>query len=433
MGQQPIKIVKWTLLFACVFGYWQTRAHPMPSSIVNLFVLENSIKGEAKIPLMELQSAIGETQTKNIKSLFLKHYFLEHIVAISEKKKWTTHIDSIATLDGKDPIVGNYKEILVYFELNTADKKNLRSFTFNYDAVVHQVVTHKILVYIQQDWYNGIQDEKKAKQIGIIELNIPKGIILPLEVNLQKGSWWTGFKGMLTLGMEHIKEGTDHLLFLLVLLLPATLTLNGKRWGGFGGIKHSIIKLLKVVTAFTIGHSITLLIGALGWLHLPSQPVEVLIAISILVSSVNAIRPIFYGKEMYVAAGFGLIHGLAFATVLSNLSLDKSTMTLSILGFNIGIEIMQIFAIISIVPLIILLSQTELYKWIRVIWAVLAGLAALSWIMERLSGKPNKISILIQKMIVFTPSEILLFALFTLIILALHYKRRNTLNQSQNI
>ena len=143
--------------------------------------------------------------------------------------------------------------------------------------------------------------------------------------------------------MRHIAEGTDHLLFLLVLLLPAPLLLTkGRRWGGFGGVGYSLRRLLLIVTAFTLGHSFTLLLGALGWVRLPSQPVEVLIAVSILVSAGHAVRPLFPGREAWVAAGFGLVHGLAFASTLANLHLEAGPMALSILGFNLGIELMQL-------------------------------------------------------------------------------------------
>lgn len=98
----------------------------------------------------------------------------------------------------------------------------------------------------------------------------------------------------------------------------------------FGGIRYSVVRLFKIVTAFTIGHSVTLLAGALGWLRLPAQPIEVLISFSILASAVHAIRPLFPGKEGWVAAGFGLVHGLAFATVLSNLELSGGKLALSI-------------------------------------------------------------------------------------------------------
>jgi HupE / UreJ protein len=388
------KILLWLLLF---FAVSDAMAHPMPNSVVHLSVLENSISGVAKIPLLELQSAIGEQQYDNLNNLFFKDYFLHHIAVVSGTTKWATNIDSLATIEDNDPIIGKYKEVLVYFTLTPPNANLLRTFTFNYDAVIHQVITHKILVFVHQDWSNGIHGESNAQEIGIIQLDIPSGKIYPLAVSLQKGSWWKGFKSMLHLGMNHIKEGTDHLLFLLVLLLPAMLLINGKRWGKFGGTKYSVVRLLKIVTAFTIGHSITLLIGAMGWLKLPQQPVEVLIAFSILVSAIHAIQPIFPGKETYVAAGFGLIHGLAFASILANLKLGAGTMALSILGFNLGIELMQLFIIAIIVPWLILLSKTVFYDWFRIVAATLAAIAALAWIAERISGNGNIITAFVTK------------------------------------
>ena len=171
---------------------------------------------------------------------------------------------------------------------------------------------------------------------------------------------------------------------------------NGKKWGAFGGIRYSITRLLKIVTAFTIGHSVTLLTGALGWLKLPGQPVEIGIAISILVSAIHAIRPIFPGKEIFIAGGFGLIHGLAFAAVLANLHLGGAQLALSVLGFNIGIELMQLFVIVLTIPWLMLLCKTPLYKWVRTTGAVLAGIAALAWIMERSTGKANFITDFVQ-------------------------------------
>jgi hypothetical protein len=189
---------------------------------------------------------------------------------------------------------------------------------------------------------------------------------------------------MVGLGVRHIAEGTDHLLFLLVLLLPAPLLLTKtRRWGRFGGVRYSLVRLLGIVTAFTLGHSLTLLLGALGWVRLPTQPVEVLIAVSILVSAVHAWRPLFPGREAYVAAGFGLVHGLAFASTLAGLHLTAGPLAGSILGFNLGIELMQLLVIALTVPWLILLSQTPAYPAVRVGGAAGAAVAALAWILER--------------------------------------------------
>ncbi len=371
-------------------------AHPMPSSIVQLSVLDKHINGEARMPLIELANAVGDNRVTNLNDPFFKPYFKNHIEATSEGATWNTNIESINVLSDKDPNVGTYQEVVVLFTLTPSDPRYLRAFTLNYDAVIHQVVTHSALVYVRQDWNTGIQGEKNAQQIGAIQMDVPSGKILPLQVNLEEGSWWKGFKRMLSLGMQHIREGTDHLLFLIVLLLPAMLITNGKHWGKYGGLKYSLMRLLKIVTAFTIGHSFTLLIGALGWLKLPGQPVEILISFLILISAIHALRPIFTGRESLIAAGFGLIHGLAFAAVLSNLQLSAGKLALSILGFNLGIEIMQLLVVAMIVPSLILLSKTSAYKWVRTIGATLGAIAALAWIVQRTTGTSNLVTDLVD-------------------------------------
>ena len=421
------------LLFLLIgFGAF---AHPMPNSTVSLSVMENSVAGEAKMSLSDLEAAmkIALNENRNVNTPFFMDYFRQHIKAYSGKDVWETSIDSIYATTEFDTNVGKYREVIVWFKMVPPQKKSLRNFVFNYDAIIHQVVTHSILVFLKNDWKNGIRSEDGSKPLGTIYTNfqIGAGKYEPLKVNLEDGSYWTGFKGMFFLGMEHIREGTDHLLFLLVLLLPAPLVVNRKRWGNFGGIKYSIMRLLKIVTAFTIGHSITLLIGASGWINLSVKPVEILIAVSIVISAIHAIYPIFPNKEVYVAAGFGLVHGLAFATVLSVLNLDASVMVLSILGFNIGIEIMQLFVVILIIPWLILLSQTPVYKWVRTVWALLAGIASLAWILERVLEKPNKISILIQSNYEYAPWGILILAFFSVTVFLGNYwiKRKTHISQ----
>jgi len=248
----------------------QAMAHPMPASVVKLSVLEKSIKGEAKMPLPELESAIGKS-INGIDNAFFRQYFTAHIRAVTNGKYWHTTIGSLSVAATQDSTVGKYQQVIVQFTLTPDDVNDLRQFTFDYDAIIHQVVTHKALVLVEQDWQNGIQTEESARQIGIIKLDVPTGKVIPLQVNLEKGSAWTGFVSMLKLGMQHIKEGTDHLLFLIVLLLPAMLLPVAKGWGKFGGLKYSTVNLLKIVTAFTIGHSITLLLGALGLVKLPDN------------------------------------------------------------------------------------------------------------------------------------------------------------------
>jgi len=195
---------------------------------------------------------------------------------------------------------------------------------------------------------------------------------------------WGGFGRMFRLGMHHIAEGADHLLFLLALLLPAPLLATQGRWNGSAGISESLLRMVGVVTAFTLGHSATLALAGLGVVHIPGNPVEVLIAISILISATHALCPLFPGREAGIAAFFGLIHGLAFANVLDQLSLGRWARVTSLLGFNLGIEAVQLIVIAATLPSLLLLSRTPAYSWLRIGGALFAGIAAVGWIAERL-------------------------------------------------
>ena len=206
----------------------------------------------------------------------------------------------------------------------------------------------------------------------------------------------SGFEGAFGLGVRHIAQGTDHLLFLLTLLLPAPLLAFAGRWNQRATVARSLLQILHIVTAFTIGHSLTLMLSAFGLLRLPGRPVEVLIAVSILVSAIHALRPIFPGREAGIAAFFGLIHGLAFATALSDLGFGQWYRLVSILGFNLGIEAMQLAVVVAILPSLLLLSRTRAYAPLRIGAALFAAVASIGWIVERLLNLPNAIDPLVE-------------------------------------
>lgn len=388
------------ILLLPTFLLW---AHPMPNSVVLLNVRQQYISGEIQIPLSELQSALGQPLSGQPERLVdrlgatLKTYLLRHVRPYSfEGKPWSVSLGAMHVASAQDSLRGQYHELIVAFRMSPPPHADIRNFYFYYDAVVHQVITHKILVAVRQDWQQGLLAHEPATTVGVIEWDIPQGKVLPFQVSIQQGSSWQGFRKMFTLGRHHIAEGTDHLLFLLVLLLPAFLATpthsSTSRWGGFGGIRYGLWRLVRIITAFTLGHSLTLVLAATGWVRLPAQPIETLIAVSILVSAIHAYRPVFSGKEVWIAAGFGLIHGLAFAETLVDLDLDLTQMLLSVLGFNLGIECMQLLIVGLTVPWLILLSQTPYYQYFRVLGALGVSVAALAWVAERISGQSNFIA-----------------------------------------
>ena len=413
-------------------------SHPMPNTVVLLNVHATRIDAEVQIPLNELQAAFGHAVNDSSAQLVarlgspLRTYLLQHLRAqTAGGQNWAVLVDTLAVQETQNPINGTYRELRAIVRLVPPVGADVRRFVLHYDAVLHQVVTHKILVSIRQDWANGQLTEETMVQVGVIELDIVNNRIPPLTVNLEKGSAWTGFRAMVELGIRHIAGGTDHLLFLLVLLLPAPLLVNGGRWSRFGGARYSLKRLLLIISAFTIGHSLTLLMGALSLVRLPGQPIEVLIALSILVSAVHAVRPIFPGREGWVAVGFGLIHGLAFADTLTNLRLDAGPMAVSILGFNLGIELMQLLVITLTIPWLMLLSRTPAYRGVRLTGALLAAVAAVAWVVERVTGQDNGVSKGVEQATYYAPYGLGVMAVITLLLTWRMKRKVNSLFSSR--
>lgn len=402
------------LLFMFLLPHWGRGglfAHPMPNSMVVLNVHEKSISGELMLPLGELQSAIGMSVNDRSERLVerlgdsLRMYLKQHIRPRSfEGKPWTVTLGEMNVIETKNELTGDYKELIVHFEMAPPEHYDLRNFYFDYDVILHQVASHKVLVNVRQDWERGlVSEDTTTQQVGVVEWDIVQGKLNPFQVSLQQGSTWKGFQNMVSLGFSHIAEGTDHMLFLLTLLFaaipyqrPPSPQRGNNTKTPFKRARRSGWPLLRIITAFTVGHSLTLLLGSVQWLHFPSKPIEVLIAVTILVSAFHAFRPLYPKREVFIAGGFGLIHGLAFAETLTNLQLSAKQMVLSILGFNVGIELMQLLLILLVFPVLLLLSKTRYYTVVRQAGAVLMMVLALAWMVERIQEKPNFITALIS-------------------------------------
>jgi hypothetical protein len=243
-------------------------------------------------------------------------------------------------------------------------------------------------VEVPEDLTLRIVDQKRNPRQSVYELDYQQTSMADGRPRTWQGirAWWHGVQlsSLFHLGMRHIAEGTDHLLFLLALLLPAPLLAVGGRWAAPATVRQSLLHILGIVTAFTIGHSLTLTVAAMNLIHVPSRPVEVLIALSILVSAAHALRPLFPGKEAWIAAFFGLIHGLAFASTLDRLGLSRWDRVAGILSFNLGIEAMQLLVVAMVLPSLLVLSRTSAYTRFRFVGATLACIASAMWIAERL-------------------------------------------------
>ncbi|MGW2887930.1 HupE/UreJ family protein [Streptomyces griseoruber] len=377
-------------------------AHPLPHSVLLLDVHETSVAAELELPVSDFSRASGialddSTTAKQLsaRTAAIRRYLAAHLHPTTRGgEAWTVAVGAMALGRAEQTSTGTYRELTVRATLTPPAGGDPRRFVLSYDAVVHQVVTHTVMVSVRQDWATGrVADEGQdtATEVGVIRVDTRTMTVAPLSVDLESGSAWSGTYAMFRLGADHILDGTDHLLFLLILLLPAPLRAAGKRWRGTVNNRTAIRRIGRTTLAFTVGHSLALALSSFGRLDIPAQPVEVFIAFSILVGAVHAMRPIFPGREALVAGVFGLGHGLAFSLTLAEMNLSTTQLALSLAGFNLGIEGMQLVLVLLALPSLICLTRLRGHSALRGGCAALTAGAALGWLLDRL-GLPNPVA-----------------------------------------
>ena len=204
------------------------------------------------------------------------------------------------------------------------------------------------------------------------------------QFTLSAPSRWQQFIDYAREGVWHIWIGFDHILFLLALLLPAVVVRRDNRWQAVSAFKPAFWAVLKIVTAFTLAHSITLTLATLGVISLPSRWVESTIALSVVVAAVNNVFPLFRERRWMMAFLFGLIHGFGFASVLTDLGLPQGALVLALVGFNLGVETGQLAIVAAFLPVAYLLRESWFYHRLVLLGgSILIALVALVWLVER--------------------------------------------------
>lgn len=202
-----------------------------------------------------------------------------------------------------------------------------------------------------------------------------------LELDGSQTAWLINLGHFIYEGIWHIWIGIDHVLFIIAMLVG--LVLHRRRESAVSAREISI-EILKLVTAFTIAHSLTLIVATLGLVSLSPRFVESSIALTVVISGINIIYPLFDKRHWQVGFVFGLIHGFGFANVLADLNLEGAQFLLGLLGFNIGVEIGQLAIVLLATPLLLALTRPQ---WSRRYGRVLAGLLiaqiGVMWFLER--------------------------------------------------
>ncbi|AJQ92499.1 HupE/UreJ family protein [Gynuella sunshinyii] len=375
------------LLLTFMTGW--SQAHDVLTSSIFFDFRSDMILAEMHVPLDQLHLAAPEFGSKTQIDLDDDHqqaiskYLSQHIQLLSAPKKaLPMKVDKLQQIQ-----IDQQPFLYIELKFPISDTNTL---VFKSDVILHQVVTHRTLVSVRSDFKTATFSDA-PRLIGVLRYK-HKDVLIDRE----QASIWQGFLAILSAGMHHIAEGNDHLLFLCCLLLPAPLARSGFRWTTAVPLGTCMGSIVKIVTAFTLAHSLTLALASTQLLKVPSRPVEILVAASILVSAIHAIRPVFGANATAVAAGFGLIHGLAFASEMAGRGFTGLDLIMSLAGFNIGIEIMQLLIVGALMPWLILSSRSHWYSILRITGSALAIMVSLAWIAERTWNMSSPVDAWIQ-------------------------------------
>lgn len=371
-------------------------AHFPNQSYIFISVYEtNGIEGRFEINVREINKVFDLNLRDNLTredlkpyEEQLKAYILKHA---SFSSKYGDHDIILKNVDLFDFAQG--KMIQVYFELGNMDQ--LPQFLdVKYDVVYEKDDTHRGFLITEYSWAAGVINEERNISLFFTP-DEPKATL-----DLTDTSKWKGFVAMVKQGMWHIWIGIDHILFLLALILPSVvrrirdnkgIALSGKSfkiqsttWVPAKNFKDAFLYVIKIITFFTIAHTITLSLASLQIVSLPSRLVESIIALSIGLAAYHNIRPIFKGKDWIIAFIFGLFHGFGFASVLADLGLSNENLGISLFGFNVGVEIGQLLIIAMMFPILFLLRKTKFYRYILLFGSILLIIISLYWGVERI-------------------------------------------------
>jgi len=252
-----------------------------------------------------------------------------------------------------------------------ADIDALAGFEICYDAFFDMDPSHRGLIRVDADGVEQSSVFGPTTRTQRFDLTRRESLKL-LPTFIKEGVW-------------HIWGGYDHVLFLLALLLPGVLRRGAGGWVPLDTAKTAYTNVLKIVTAFTLAHSLTLSLAALGVVRLPERVVESAIAASVVLAALNNIVPFFAERGWMVAFGFGLIHGFGFANALRDLGLRQGRLALTLFGFNSGVELGQLVIVALFLPVAFALRHLLFYRLmvLRVGSVAIMAIAA-AWFAERL-------------------------------------------------
>jgi hypothetical protein len=351
-------------------------AHVASNSFLVVHAQGQELNGSMELALRDVELAVGADSNGDGKVTWgelraaepkLREYIALHMQFTTQQSRCTLQFEPLQVNERVD---GNY----AFMPFSAHCPVTIRRVAISYSVMEGIDPSHRGLLTLTSGSGSGAD-----AQTAVLGGNQPEQAF-----TLGASSTWRAFTEYLQTGIWHIWSGYDHLLFLLSLLLPAVLVRRNGHWEPIAEVRPAFFNILKVVTAFTLAHSITLSLAALDVVRLPSRLTESVIAASIVVAALNNVFPVVVDARARIAFSFGLLHGFGFASVLADMGLPHGARLISLVSFNLGIEIGQLAVVLAVMPIIYAARAGTIYRRAVMPYgsAAIAALA-LVWFIQR--------------------------------------------------
>lgn len=368
----------------CLIFSHASYAHSSNQSIMKLNAKQGVLTGEWSIPLKFLDMVLNldTDQDKKLtwEDLLLAQPRIENYLkqSVSFEQEGSELADCAINIERL--MLQNLREGLALFMPFSVSCPEARS-SANVVSIDYQ------LFFKEDPWHRGFisYQSRDIEQQWIASPEKHR-----FELSITKPSLFAQTWQFIAEGVWHIWIGLDHILFLIALLFPAVFFYQ--RQPGETSLKQRIhsrfspmlIDTLKIVTAFTLSHSLTLGLAAFEIVTLPSVMVEVAIAASVVFSALLIWLPRWQGFRWQLAFAFGFIHGFGFANVLGDLTLPQESFALCLFAFNVGVELGQLAIVAVVLPIMYHLRKLKVYTRVAIPLAMnMIALLGVFWIFER--------------------------------------------------
>lgn len=344
-------------------------AHPYSASFTTVTfspeetTLTFSIDSVSVMELLEFESRSGNLNEEIIvkEGARIAEIISEHLVLEVNHRDLSAQLDGIIIEDKREKQFATFTFHYPPFDagaiIQLHDGLYVNDPNTNYMnlvAIIHGEQTSETILQGKERTWTYLMTEIQGEQVEAVQM----------ISTTQSPSWLSFFK----LGMEHIITGYDHLLFLFALLLR----------------KQTFKQYAAIITSFTVAHSITLSLAVLGWVDLPSRFIEAVIAISICYIALENIFRKQIRNRWALTFIFGLIHGMGFASILKDMTIPKSHLTVSLISFNIGIEVIQLSLVLLLLPVLAWMQRLRFSR--SIVLSGSSGIVILGgiWLVERI-------------------------------------------------